>query len=90
MDILMSNWKNVKSVPKSFVFPPERRPGNNPVPMSKDIPVIDLGNFGNHEVETIQQILQASQEYGIFQVNLVSVLTKSSIYSISVWCLVFD
>lgn len=71
----MSNWKNVESVPKSFVFPPDRRPGNNPVPISKDIPVIDLGNISNHEVETIQQILQASQEFGIFQVNLVSEVT---------------
>ncbi|KAL8093012.1 hyoscyamine 6-dioxygenase-like [Apium graveolens] len=68
MDILMSNWKNVESVPKSFIFPPDRRPGNNPVLISKDIPVIDLGNFSNHGVETIQQILEASQEYGIFQV----------------------
>ncbi|KAL1826007.1 hypothetical protein DCAR_0314210 [Daucus carota subsp. sativus] len=68
MDVLISNWKNVESVPESFVFPPHRRPGNIVVPMSKDIPVIDLKYCRNPGVEAIQQILKASQEFGIFQV----------------------
>lgn len=69
MNVLISNWPNVQSVPESFVFPPERRPGNNTVPICKDIPVIDLKNVQSSDrSQIIQQIIKASQEFGLFQV----------------------
>lgn len=68
MEVLISNWKNVQSVPESYVFPPHRRPGNHVVPISRDIPIIDLQKSPDNRAETIQQILKASQEFGIFQV----------------------
>ncbi|CAK9140632.1 unnamed protein product [Ilex paraguariensis] len=70
MEVLISNWSNVQSMPESFVFPPERRPGKNLVPVCNDIPVIDLKPIDeDHDpAETIQQILKASQEFGFFQV----------------------
>ncbi|KAL2556914.1 2-oxoglutarate (2OG) and Fe(II)-dependent oxygenase superfamily protein [Forsythia ovata] len=69
MEILMSNWTDVQSLPKSYVFPPDRRPGENVFPVCKNVPVIDLEKAeGLDRVETIQQILNASQEFGFFQV----------------------
>lgn len=70
MDVLISNWKNVQSVPKSFVFPPHRRPGNQIVPICTDIPIIDLQqSCDSNRAQTIQQILKASKEFGLFQVR---------------------
>lgn len=71
MEILISNWSNVQSMPQTFVFPPDRRPKNHNDTICKDIPVIDLEK--THDVQTrphiIQQILKASKEYGLFQVR---------------------
>ncbi|KAL4585767.1 hypothetical protein LXL04_010393 [Taraxacum kok-saghyz] len=62
---LVSSWSNgVKSVPNDYIMPPERRPGNF-VAVCKEIPVIDLQN---DRYETVQQILKACQEFGLFQV----------------------
>ncbi|KAI7980158.1 Hyoscyamine 6-dioxygenase [Camellia lanceoleosa] len=64
-----SSWFNVESVPESYVFPPETRPGKLIAPLCKAIPVIDLGkSLGEDQYDIIQQILEASENFGIFQV----------------------
>ncbi|RDY01184.1 Protein DOWNY MILDEW RESISTANCE 6, partial [Mucuna pruriens] len=68
MNKLLSDQFNVGSVPEDYVFPPELRPGNLEIPFS-DIPVIDLDEAQNGDrTITIQKIIQASQEFGFFQV----------------------
>lgn len=66
----MSNWSQVnQSLPQNYIFPPGRRPGKHDFPVFKDLPVIDLGNTNGHDrTDLIQQIFNASQEFGIFQV----------------------
>ncbi|KAI3806067.1 hypothetical protein L1987_21959 [Smallanthus sonchifolius] len=65
MALLVSSWSNgVKSVPKDYVMPPERR-AIDFVTFCKEIPVI---NLQNDQLEIVQQILKACQEYGLFQV----------------------
>ncbi|XP_031113623.1 hyoscyamine 6-dioxygenase-like [Ipomoea triloba] len=66
MVVLLSNWSDVQSVPERYIFPSDVRPGNLDFPTYTDIPVIDLGNPDKNE--TIQQILKACQDSGIFQV----------------------
>ncbi|MCD7468168.1 hypothetical protein HAX54_006118 [Datura stramonium] len=66
MEILMSNWSNVECVPKTYIFPPESRPGKLEFPVCSDIPLIDLAH--NHPAETIKQVIRACQEFGFFQV----------------------
>ncbi|GFP99597.1 hyoscyamine 6-dioxygenase [Phtheirospermum japonicum] len=70
MEILMSNWSNlVQSVPENYIIPPDKRPGKHVFPVLNDVPVIDLGKSEGHDrAEIIQQILNASQEFGFFQV----------------------
>ncbi|KAK8693990.1 hypothetical protein V6N13_071554 [Hibiscus sabdariffa] len=63
---LLSSWCSNGSLPKSYVLPPEARPGNLIVPLGKSIPVIDLQ--GNDRNETIRQILKAGKEFGFFQI----------------------
>ncbi|XP_058077938.1 protein DMR6-LIKE OXYGENASE 1-like [Magnolia sinica] len=65
MEKLVSSQVNNQSVPESYVFPPEKRPGDVAVPTCNTIPVIDLG--GSDQDEVIQQILKASEEFGFFQ-----------------------
>lgn len=69
MEIFISNWSNVEFVPKKYIFPPERRPGKIEFPVCNDIPLIDLAH--NHPTDTIQKVIRACQEFGIFQVQLV-------------------
>ncbi|WCJ30726.1 2-oxoglutarate (2OG) and Fe(II)-dependent oxygenase superfamily protein [Euphorbia peplus] len=54
------------SVPKDYVFPPDLRPGNFTFSVSDSTPVIDLG--GLDRAATVQEIVKACQEFGIFQV----------------------
>ncbi|KAK9058472.1 hypothetical protein SSX86_023314 [Deinandra increscens subsp. villosa] len=69
MDILISNWSRVRCLPEKYIFPAERRPGNHKVSVSKDIPIIDLERInGPERDQIIQQIIKASQEFGLFQV----------------------
>ncbi|KAK9945098.1 hypothetical protein M0R45_010629 [Rubus argutus] len=64
---LVSSWFDVhQSVPETYVFPPEKRPGKLNVPLCKSIPVVDLASYDHRD--TIQQIFKASQDYGFFQV----------------------
>ncbi|EEF30009.1 hyoscyamine 6-dioxygenase [Ricinus communis] len=63
MEKLVSSWCNVQSLPDNYVFPPEKRPGINIVPLCNTIPVIDL-----EASDAALNILKASQEFGFFQV----------------------
>lgn len=69
MEKLASSWYDVQSVPESYIFPPERRPGNHIFPLCKTIPIIDFAKIeGTDRNNTRQQILEASQNFGFFQV----------------------
>lgn len=71
MEALMSNWRNpVKEMPEKYIFPPHKRPSKHVFPVMNDIPLIDLQHLNSHNrPHTIQQIFDASQEFGIFQVR---------------------
>ncbi|CAN1766528.1 Hyoscyamine 6-dioxygenase [Linum perenne] len=61
---LLSSWyKQVKSLPESYILPPDQRPGTDPAPISDEIPVVDL-----EAPDSTQLILEACQEFGFFQV----------------------
>lgn len=65
---LISSRCSIQSVvPESYILPPEQRPGNSVAPPSKTIPIIDLDD---DRIEVIQEIIEASQEYGFFQVKI--------------------
>ncbi|KAH6828257.1 hypothetical protein C2S53_015875 [Perilla frutescens var. hirtella] len=66
MDAMKSKWYNVESVPESHIFGIENRPGNESIPLCDTIPIIDLANSDTNQ--TVDKIVQASQEYGFFQV----------------------
>ncbi|KAL2934930.1 Protein DOWNY MILDEW RESISTANCE 6 [Bienertia sinuspersici] len=66
---LVSSWSDGKTLPESYILPPETRPGETVVPTSNSLPVIDLGKTqGFDRKETIQKIIEASQKFGFFQV----------------------
>ncbi|CAI9297317.1 unnamed protein product [Lactuca saligna] len=66
MHKLLSNWSsNIKSLPESYIFPAESRPGDAIVPFFNTIPVIDLHTGRHHAV---QQVLEACRDFGFFQV----------------------
>lgn len=62
----VSNWESLKSVPESYVCPPEKRPGNVVVSMEKAIPMVDLSS--HDRALLVRKILDASKEFGFFQV----------------------
>ncbi|KAJ9543380.1 hypothetical protein OSB04_023087 [Centaurea solstitialis] len=69
MQVLISNWSNVQSLPERYVFPPDRRPGTHEIPASNEIPIIDLEKIdGSERANIIRQIITASQDFGLFQV----------------------
>ncbi|KAI9119066.1 hypothetical protein K1719_009741 [Acacia pycnantha] len=70
MQKLVSNWSNnVRAVPEDYIFPPETRPGSLHVPIGESIPVIDLSLADKGDrILAIQKIINASQEFGFFQV----------------------
>lgn len=72
---LVSSWYNVvQPLPETYIFPLDVRPGKlstSPSISNCNIPVIDLGSQGHDRDQIIQQILEASQEFGFFQVNLI-------------------
>lgn len=66
-NMLVSSWaKNVDTMPENYVMPPDKRPGEL-VSIGSNIPVIDLAKSSNH-AGIVQEILKASQEFGLFQV----------------------
>jgi len=71
MEKLISNWSSIEFVPEDYIFPPETRPGNLEIPVSRSIPIIDLGQVQNDDdrTNTIQQIIKAAHEFGFFQVH---------------------
>ena len=76
MEALVSSWStNAQSLPENYVFPPRQRPGKLIVPPCKSIALIDLGKAESSDrAETIQKILEASQEYGLFQIHISNIL----------------
>ncbi|CAB4291509.1 unnamed protein product [Prunus armeniaca] len=71
MEKLVSSWYNVQPLPDNYIFPPDARPGKLDVPLCNNIPVIDMGGAGaeaHDRTSIIQQILNASEEFGFFQV----------------------
>lgn len=63
---MASRWFNVQDVAPDYTFPPENRPGQLPFPTWDTIPVVDLQNPIRNDM--IQQILDAGQTCGFFQV----------------------
>lgn len=69
MEKLISGRSHLPFVPESFILPPESRPGRTKFPPCDSIPVIDLGGqLGFDRAQLVKQIMQASQEFGFFQV----------------------
>lgn len=70
MEKLVSSWYKDGTLPESFIWPPDSRPGKlAAAPSCKNIPVIDLGGAeGGDHTYIIHQILEAGQEFGFFQV----------------------
>ncbi|KAI8549828.1 hypothetical protein RHMOL_Rhmol06G0055700 [Rhododendron molle] len=70
--LLLSSWsREVQSVPANYVFPKDKRPGGDiEVPVCKALPVIDLSQLDgiDHRVKTVQQIMKANRDFGMFQV----------------------
>lgn len=83
---LLSNQPRYDTVPEKYIFPPEKRPVNNVVNRSINLPVIDLrggcidSDIGRDEI--IRDIMKAGKEFGFFQVcvNVVIYITEKSIY----------
>lgn len=69
MDRLLCTRFNIQSVPESYIVPPEKRATNLIVPSCRAFPVVDLGGEdGWDRMQITQQILEAIQEFGFFQV----------------------
>ncbi|MBA0709892.1 hypothetical protein Golax_024910 [Gossypium laxum] len=69
MEKLVSSWFSNKTLPQSYIFPPEARPGNHVIPRCNTIPVVDLSKALAHDrIVIVQQILKASRDFGFFQV----------------------
>ncbi|KAI9181442.1 hypothetical protein LWI28_015050 [Acer negundo] len=68
MEGLVSSLFDVRSLPETYVLPPEIRPGELSFrpDESNNIPVLDLGGHDRNEI--IKQIMKASQEFGFFQI----------------------
>ena len=65
-------WFDVQSVPGDYRFPLEDRPGRLPIPLCDAVPVIDLhkSTTSPEKWSMVRQIVEASQEYGFFQVYI--------------------
>ncbi|CAI9781259.1 unnamed protein product [Fraxinus pennsylvanica] len=61
-----TRWFNVQSVPHSYTFPPEKRPGKHPFSTCTAIPIINLNS--PEKSDTIQKIIKAGRNFGFFQV----------------------
>ncbi|KAL9242998.1 hypothetical protein vseg_016940 [Gypsophila vaccaria] len=69
MEKFVSSWSDGETLPENYIFPPSKRPGKVVVMTSKNVPVIDISKSeGLDRSAVVQQIMQASQEYGFFQV----------------------
>ncbi|TVU07475.1 hypothetical protein EJB05_46798, partial [Eragrostis curvula] len=61
----LSNGAAYDSVPESYVFPVDKRPGNS-ASSAAAIPVVDLA--GDDQDKIVKQIIDAGKEFGFFQV----------------------
>ncbi|KAI3773009.1 hypothetical protein L6452_04206 [Arctium lappa] len=63
-------WFDVEFVPEDYIFSKEERPQNLDIPVCDLIPVIDLAKAAtsNGHTQSIEAVLTASQEFGLFQV----------------------
>jgi hypothetical protein len=69
MEKLISSKSHLQFVLESYILPLESRPGQTEVPLCETIPVIDMeGELGSDRGQLVKQIIQASQEFGFFQV----------------------
>nr|XP_043620225.1 hyoscyamine 6-dioxygenase-like [Erigeron canadensis] len=71
MEKLLTSWSSTaKSLPENYVFPVDLRPGDTIfVPICNTLPVIDLEvALARGRDVAVQQILNACQDYGLFQV----------------------
>jgi hypothetical protein len=69
MEKLISSRSHLQFVPESYILPLESRPGQTEGPLCETIPVIDIGGeLGSDRGQLVKQIIQASQEFGFFQV----------------------
>ncbi|XP_060190070.1 hyoscyamine 6-dioxygenase-like [Lycium barbarum] len=67
-DLISSRSNKLDAVPPSYCIPLHERPVD-PVPIAKDIPIVDLGKAkGEERSVVVQQLLKACEEYGFFQV----------------------
>ncbi|CAK9140633.1 unnamed protein product [Ilex paraguariensis] len=83
----VSSCLDVQSVPESYIFPPETRPGKLTVPLCKTNPVIDLGKaVGQARTDIIQQISEACQRFGFFQVHNILFYSITSTCLINLFC----
>ena len=57
--------RDFKLVPESYILPPDSRPGDTKIPFCNTIPVLDLKD----PTSLVQQIIEASTEFGFFQVS---------------------
>ncbi|KAI3760171.1 hypothetical protein L1987_50562 [Smallanthus sonchifolius] len=57
--------QTTKVLPENYIFPVDERPGSVEVPLCQNIPLIDLSQS---QSQTVQEILDACQEFGFFQV----------------------
>ncbi|XP_021737413.1 2'-deoxymugineic-acid 2'-dioxygenase-like [Chenopodium quinoa] len=76
MNLFVQSWSDGKKLPKSYIFPPEKRPGENGIApkTNQSVPLIDLTNaFGDAHhparADVIHQLIKASQELGAFQIK---------------------
>ncbi|XP_047264237.1 flavonol synthase/flavanone 3-hydroxylase-like [Capsicum annuum] len=71
MENLVSSWaKNVDTLTENYVMPPSKRPSEH-VSIASSIPVIDLAKASSSTINhagLVQELLNASQEFGIFQI----------------------
>ncbi|KAK2455321.1 protein DOWNY MILDEW RESISTANCE [Trifolium repens] len=91
MEKLISNWSNIKSVPENYIFPLESRPGDLKIPISSNIPIIDLNEAQKGDkANTIHQIIKAAQEFGFIQVINHGILVNEMKETMSVFKEVFE
>lgn len=77
----------VQTVPTDYSFPQEDRPGKLPIPVCKTIPVVDLqkATRSSEKISIVQQIIEAGQEYGFFQVHFFSLILSISDLAICIF-----
>ncbi|KAJ4781465.1 2-oxoglutarate (2OG) and Fe(II)-dependent oxygenase superfamily protein [Rhynchospora pubera] len=77
---LVSNLPVYQTVPEKYIFPPDKRPANDIVNHSINLPVIDLrgGRIDSDgQDEIIRDIMKAGKEFGFFQVINHGISTKT-------------